>query len=318
MEKIVTVTLSPAVDKSTQVEKLVAEQKLKCVEPKYEPGGGGINVSRALKRLGTDSIAVFPSGGCTGQLLQELLEKEKIHQKAVEIKNETRENFIVVDTSSNQQYRFGMPGKEIYLEEQQQLASIIQSLSPKWLVMSGSYPPGIHADFLTTITDSSKRTGVKLIVDTSGEALRQAVDKGVYLLKPNLGELSKLVGVETLDNESVEDAAKELIRKGKCEIIIVSMGPKGACVITKDITEHIPAPAVRKLSTVGAGDSMVAGIIHALVSGLSVQNAARMGVACGTAATMNPGTELFKMPDVEKLYQWLSKDKPYNSPFKDR
>lgn len=305
--RIITLTLNPAVDKSTRVQHIVAEQKLRCEPPKYEPGGGGINVSRALKRLGTDSTAVFPVGGRTGLLLVELLEMENVQLKAVKTKNETRENFMVVDISGNQQYRFGMPGPEINKKEADQFLTLIKTLSPEFLVISGSLPPGIETGFYAKIVSSMKNSGVKIILDTSGEALKDAVNEGVYLLKPNLGELSKLVGAETLDNEMVDEAAKELIRKGKCEVIVVSMGPRGAYLITKDIAEHIQSPAVKKLSTVGAGDCMVAGMVHQLVNNRNLQEMARMGVACGTAATMNPGTELFKRDDAERLYKWLMK-----------
>ncbi len=309
MTKIVTLTLNPTVDKSTKTEKLVPENKLTCEPPKFEPGGGGVNVSRALKRLGTNSIAVFPSGGLTGQLLQNLLEKENIEVKPVKTKNENRENFIVVDKSSNLQYRFGMPGPEIDPEEQAAFLKLIEELKPDWFIVSGSLPPGIDATFISTAAALAKKMSAKFIVDTSGEALEVAAKEGVYLLKPNLGELGKLVGIETMDHNMVDTAAKELINKGRCEIVVVSLGAGGAHVVTKDHAEHIPAPVVKKLSTVGAGDSMVAGMVHALVNNFNLVDVARMGVACGTAATMNPGTELFHPDDVEKLYRWLQKGK---------
>lgn len=308
MEQIVTITLNPTVDKSTRVEKLVAEQKLKCEKPIYEPGGGGINISRALKRLGTASTAIFPAGGRTGELLQELLVKEGIGQEVVQTKNSTRENFIVVESSTNQQYRFGMPGPEMLAEEIAQVIPLVRKMSPKWIVISGSMPPNFNLDFLGDIASLSRELKARLIVDTSGDALTRAVEEGVYLLKPNLGELSKFVGVESLDSESADEAAKELISKGKCEIVVVSMGSMGAFLVSKDVEEHVSAPAVKKLSTVGAGDSMLAGMIHALADGRDLHEMVRLGVACGTAATMNSGTELFKVGDVEKLYKWLCRN----------
>lgn len=307
--RIVTLTVNPAVDKSTRVQHIVPDQKLRCETPKYEAGGGGINVSRGLIRLGTNSTAVFPAGGRTGALLQELLKKENVQQQMVETVNETRENFMVVDISGNQQYRFGMPGPEIEKKEADRFLILLKELSPQLLVMSGSLPPGLEDSFYAKIAYSLKPTGVKIIADTSGEALQHAVDEGVFLLKPNLGELSKLVGSETLDNEMVDDAARELIRKGKCEVIVVSMGQRGAYMVSRDLAIHVQSPAVKKLSTVGAGDSMVAGMVHQLARGLSLQEMIKMGVACGTAATMNPGTELFKREDAERLYEWLMKQK---------
>lgn len=306
MKRIITLTLNPTVDKSTTVDKIVPDQKLRCDAPKYEPGGGGINVSRALQRLGSTSTALFPAGGATGQRLQELLQEEGLTPEAVPAEGWTRENFIVVDSTSGQQYRFGMPGTPLSAEEQRQvLAALQQQPTPDYLVISGSLPPGVEPAFLVEVVRWAQGVGAKVVADTSGPALRQVIDAGVYLIKPNLGELSKLAGVDELDSAALAQAAQGLIGAGRCEIVVASLGPQGACVITQDLVDHIPAPAVKKRSTVGAGDSMVAGLVHALASGQSVREAARLGVACGTAATMNPGTELFKKADVDKLYQWL-------------
>lgn len=307
MAHIVTLTLNPTVDKSTTVDKIVPDHKLRCDAPKFEPGGGGINVSRALKRLGLESLAVFPASGPAGTLLQHLLTQEGIEQHPITTINWTRENFIVVDTSTNQQYRFGMPGREISSDEQNLILETLQALhpAPDFLVISGSLPPGIDPEFLVDIVRMAHANGTKVVVDTSGPALERVVQEGVYLIKPNIGELCRMAGVSELDSAAVGEAAKSLIRAGKCEIIVVSMGPQGACLVTEDFVDHVPAPTVKRRSTVGAGDSMVAGMISALANGQSAREAVRLGVACGTAATMNSGTELFKRPDVEKLYRWL-------------
>ncbi|WP_411275435.1 1-phosphofructokinase family hexose kinase [Daejeonella sp.] len=308
MSKIITITLSPVVDKSASVDKLIPEQKLVCSEPKYEPGGGGVNVSRGLKRLGTPSIALFPAGGATGDLLQALLKLEKIAHEGISTKNSTRENFIVVETSSNQQFRFGMPGSRIYPAEEKMLLNSIKRLAATadYIVASGSIPPGPGADFFAKISRIAKKSDTRFIADTSGEALKIAVEEGVYLLKPNLKELSQLSGHEYLDDQLVEDAARKLISKGKCEVVVVSMGAQGAYLVSASIAGQIQAPSVKKLSTVGAGDSMVAGMVHALSKGKGLREMVCLGVACGTAATMRPGTELFKKEDAERLFRWLA------------
>ncbi len=311
IKNILTITLNPTVDKSSAVDKITPERKLRCEPPKYEPGGGGVNVSRALSRLGIQSDAFFPSGGRTGKLLEELLKKEKVSILPFELEAETRESFIVVETSTNQQYRFGMPGSAIPEEAQERIFTSIMNLSPfpDLVVISGSLPPDMDASFLRRLIKSLKEKQAKVILDTSGEALEEAVAEGVFLLKPNIGELAKLTGAESLDNESADEAAKELINKGKAEVIVVSMGPQGAHLVTKDMNRHIPAPSVKKLSTVGAGDSMVAGMVSVLAEGGDFCDMAMKGVACGTAATMNPGTGLFKVDDVNRLYSWLLKSK---------
>ena len=306
---ILTITLNPTVDKSSTVESIKPEKKLRCSMPVYEPGGGGINVSRGLERLGVPSVAFFPIGGRTGELLTELLEKENITIQTVNLKADTRENFIVVDTSHNEQYRFGMPGEDITKSEADAIHDSIMNISPfpDIVVISGSLPEGISTGFLTKLVKELKAKNVKVIADTSGDALEEIVKEGVFMLKPNIGELSKFVGKEELDNESADEAAKQLINEGKAEIIAVSMGPQGAYVVTKDESVHVGAPSVKKLSTVGAGDSMVAGMVSILAKGGSIQEMARMGVACGSAATMSKGTGLFTKENAEKLYKWLSR-----------
>jgi 6-phosphofructokinase 2 len=312
MACIVTLTLSPTLDKSTSVASIVPDQKLHCAQPVIEPGGGGINVSRGLRRLGALSVAVFPAGGTTGTQLGALLTAEGIAQRVVPIKGSVRENFIVVDTATHKQYLFGMPGTQLSAQEQHQVLDVLDSfvLPPEFLVVSGSLPPGVEPGFMTRIVHQAQAKGTKVIADTTGPALRHAIDAGAYLIKPNLGELSKLAGVAELDSAALAAVARELIGAGRCEVVLVSLGAQGACLITRDQEDHIAAPAVRRRSTVGAGDSMVAGVVHALAQGQPLREAARLGVACGTAATMNPGTELFHRTDAEKFYKWLIQTMP--------
>ncbi len=306
---VLTITLNPTVDKSSSVANIKPEKKLRCAPPKYEPGGGGINVSRGLVRLGINTTAFFTSGGRTGSLLQQLLEQEHIITLPIAVAAQTRENFIVVDTFTNEQYRFGMPGEAITEAEVTTIFKAIEELNPfpEIVVISGSLPPGINAGFIKRLVKLAKDKGSKVVLDTSGDALSAALEEGVYLLKPNIGELSRLAGIEHLDNETATQAAMQLINKGMAEIIVVSMGAQGAYLLTNNESIHIPAPAVKKMSTVGAGDSMVAGMVAILAQGGTPLEMARMGVACGSAATMNPGTGLFKKEDAKRLYQWLSK-----------
>lgn len=307
MKHILTVTLNPTVDKSTVIDQIVPEKKLRCAQPKFEPGGGGINVSRGLRRLDVESIALFPSGGRTGKLLEDLLDQEKVRRHAVNVSAETRENFIVVASSTNQQYRFGMPGAAIPEKEQENFFNEFEGLDPfpEIIVISGSLPPGMSPEFLKRIVRKGKEKNAMLIVDTSEEALKEVMKEGVFLVKPNLGELGRLVGIDALDNESADEAAQQLIKEGKAEVIVVSLGAQGAYLIAKDIKEHISAPTVKKLSTVGAGDSMVAGMVSVLARNGDYSEMVRMGVACGSAATMNAGTQLFKKEDAVRLFKWL-------------
>jgi len=302
---IVTITVNSALDKSTHFKGLVPEQKIRCEEPRFDAGGGGINVSKAISRLGGTSLAVFTSGGPTGKMLEELVRKESIAYEEVAVESWTRESFVAVDDNTNSQYRFGFTGGKISEEESDKILETIAALKPKFLVASGSLNEGLSTDFYSKIAEIAKKSNAKLIVDTSGEALKKALEVGVYMIKPNVGELAKLIDVERLELEEVNEAAKQIIAKGGAEIVVVSLGPQGAVLVTKDVYEFVPAPNVAKKSTVGAGDSMVGGMVWALSQNESLKEVIRWGVACGSAATMNEGTQLFKFEDANRLFEWL-------------
>ncbi|MDR6782789.1 6-phosphofructokinase 2 [Pedobacter africanus] len=306
---IITITFSPAIDKSASVPLLIPEKKLTCTAPVYEPGGGGINVARAIKRLGGNAIAIYPAGGYTGKLLTTLLTDEKVDVLPIETKEHTRENITIKETVTNNQYRFGMPGVSASSSVYKKCLKLIeQQQAPAYIVVSGSLPPGVPPDIFKKIAEISQAKNARLIVDTSGEALKQALKAGVYLIKPNLKELANLSGLQVLAVDDAERAAKEVLNKYKCEVIVTSLGAEGAFLVTPSMSLKIKVPTVKTESTVGAGDSMLAGIVYSLFDSRSLTDAARYGVACGTAATMNPGTELCHLKDVEKLYQIISQN----------
>jgi 6-phosphofructokinase 2 len=304
---VLTVTFNPAIDKSTAVDRLIPEKKLRCDGLTAEAGGGGINVSKALRELSAESCALFLSGGNNGRLLEGLLGAAGIPFHAVPTAGETRESFTVLETGTNAQYRFILPGSAVTEDELSALMAAIGTVSPRptIVVASGSLPPGAPEDLYAQLATKCNSIGARLIVDTSGAPLQHAVEAGVFLIKPNLSELCALTGREHLELQDVDEAAREVLERGGCSALLVSMGPSGALAITREREWRIPAPVVRKLSTVGAGDSMIAGICHALQQGKDFADAARFAVACGTAATMNPGSRLFKKEDVERLYEWI-------------
>ena len=307
MKKIITLTFSPSIDKSTSVQFLIPEKKLRCASPKLEPGGGGINVARAIKKLGGHALAIFPSGGYTGVFFNHLLEKENIQSIIIETTHETRENIVVLDESTNNQYRFGMPSTALLENEWQQCLKAIEDIkNVEFIVASGSLPSGVPLNIYAQLAKIAKKSHAKFIVDTSGEALKHAADEGVYLLKPNLGELALLAGLEKIVIADVEVVAKKIIHQYKCAVIVVSLGKDGAILVTKNETHKVLPPKVVTKSTVGAGDSMVAGIVYSLYKGMDLKQTLQYGVACGTAATMNPGTELCRKEDVEKLFKLLT------------
>lgn len=302
MSKIVTITFNPCIDKNTTVDTLIAEKKLRCSPPVFHPGGGGLNVSRGIKRLGGETLAIYPVGGYSGKFLEKLVNEEGIVSRIIEIGQHTRENLIVVDKSNNQQYRFGMPGPVLEEKEWQQcLHALEEEKDVSFIAASGSLPRGVPMDIYARIASIAKKKKAKMIIDTSGEALQHAVNEGVFLIKPNLAELSSLAGKTEVHAEMVDDVAKEIIGKGKCEMMVISLGAAGAMVVSKDEIFQMVPPVVKRKSTVGAGDSMVAGLVYSIANGSSCRDALRFGIACGTAATLNEGTELFQKEDVEKL-----------------
>lgn len=306
MSQIVTLTFNPCIDKSTSVDSIVPEKKLRCAPPKFEPGGGGINVSRALKKLGSSSLAIYPAGGHTGSFLQTLLKDEQVATSVIPVSHYTRENLVVVDRSNNQQFRFGMPGSPLSDEEWKACLRRLEEINDvEFIVASGSLPPGVPESVFAQLSQIARAKNAKLIVDTSGKALKYAVEEGVYLLKPNIGELSSLVNKEEIKRDEVQLHATELIAKGKAEVIVVSLGAAGALLVTADIALQFAPPLVKRQSTVGAGDSMVAGIVYCLSKKQPIAEAVRYGIACGTAATMNPGTELCKLSDVQELLKYV-------------
>ena len=299
--KITTLTINPSLDKSTHFTGLIAEQKIRCEKPRYDAGGGGINVSKAISKLGGKSTCIFTSGGSSGEMLEDLIAKEKLESTVIKTKNWTRENFIAFENKTKAQYRFGFPGNEFYENEKDEILQIIKDLKTDYLVISGSLNEGLPTNFYQKIAEIAKEANIKVVVDTSGEALQKVLETGVYLIKPNIGELAKLIGVERLELPEVEKAAKKLIENKSAEIVVVSLGADGAILVAKDETHLVKAPKVEKKSTVGAGDSMVGGMVWALSQNKTLKEVIQIGVCCGTAATMNEGTQLFKAEDVMRL-----------------
>lgn len=307
MSRIVTLTLSPALDSATSIAHLRPDTKLRCSTPSYAPGGGGINVARAIRNLGGSALAIFPVGGPTGQHLLDLLSADGIACKTVAIQEWTRQCFNVDELAHGQQYRFVLPGARLSQGEQAQLLATLGELGPiDYLVISGSHPEGLTADFLPRLLLQAKQQGAHCIFDSSGVALQEAMQVGgLFMIKPSLSELSALAGTEISEPEQLAHAASSLINTGACTAIMVSLGAQGALLATADRVERISAPNVKKVSTVGAGDSLLGAMLLKLAAGASLAEAARYGVAAGSAAIMAHGTGLCRLEDTNRLFAWM-------------
>ena len=306
---IVTLTLNPSVDASSSVDHVVPDDKLRCQEASFEPGGGGVNVSRAIKRLGGASVALHTSGGLYGKKVQQMLDAEGVDHHPVVIAGLTRENLIVEETTSGQQFRFDMPGPHLAEKEWMACLDQVSAMTPvpEYIVASGSLPPGVPGDFYARVARIARDQKARLIVDTCGAALHLAACSGVYLLKPNVRELQELTKQEIKNEAQLEEAARSFIKEHQSEVVVISLGAAGAILVTRDGCEHFRSPVVPIKSRVGAGDSMVAGIVLSLSRGRLLREAVQYGIAAGAAAVMNPKRELCRLQDTEDLFIQISR-----------
>jgi 6-phosphofructokinase 2 len=228
---IVTLTMNPALDVSTSVPGVLPDQKLRCEAPRYEPGGGGINVARAVRRLVGDALACFPIAGPPGELLRDLLQGEGVRQNIVAVRGWTRENLNVLEHVSGRQFRFCMPRPVLGEDEWPRFLEWVERLDPvpDFVVASGSLPPGVPADFYARLARLVRRIGSRLVLDTSGAPLLAAVSEGVYLLKPSLREFRTLSDTQGSDESGLAALATAAVREQRwCEVLVLSLGAGGA------------------------------------------------------------------------------------------
>lgn len=301
MAGIVTLTMNPAVDLSTSVDRVEPLRKLRCSAGRRDPGGGGINAARVIARLGGDVTAVYPVGGALGQLLWRLVDAEGIKSVTIRVLGETREDITVSDAATGQQYRFVLPGPALDRAEWTECLNAVAALRPDFLCASGSLPPGVPDDFYAQVAKIVAGWGAKFILDSSGAALNSALEEQVYLIKPNLREMRELVGAAVDTQGSMIEACRSLIARGRVEIIALTLGADGALLVTSDRAWQAQALPIKPASTVGAGDSFLGAMVWALASKMSLEESFRYAVAAGSAALLAPGTELCRPQDVRDL-----------------
>ncbi|KIL05971.1 1-phosphofructokinase family hexose kinase [Stutzerimonas balearica] len=306
MTRIATLTLNPAMDLAVRTPRVVATEKLRCSAPRHDPGGGGINVARVVSTLGGDALAVYPAGGPFGEMLRRALDAIGLAHLPVAISGDTRESFTVDEQASGLQYRFVLPGPRLSEQERLGCLAALRGLhpAPAYLVVSGSFTPGIEPSFFDELLALAGQVGARLVVDLSGEPLAYAARRGgAYLIKPSLNELASLIGRMPESEREQEGALRELIGAGAAEVIVLSLGAAGALYASGDRLERIAAPSVPMVSAVGAGDSMLGAVVLALAQGRELGDAVRYGVAAGAATVMRPGTQLCLREDVERLFR---------------
>lgn len=300
---LATLTFSPALDLQTSVDVVEPETKLRCDTPRRDAGGGGVNVARVLRRLGGSASCILPLGGPTGQALAARLAAEGLEACSVPVRAETRSNFTVHDRSRGAEYRFVLPGARLTAAELKALHAAVAGLSPapQVLVISGSLPPGLDPAALTRLIHRFRKSGVRVALDGSGAGLRAGLEAGVWLAKPNLRELQDGLGRILPDRTAQLEAARGLVSAGKADWVALSLGGEGAMLVGAGTAAYAPALPITPVSTVGAGDSFLAGLVWDLVRGRPPEAALATAVAAASATLLSPGSGMARRADIRRL-----------------
>ncbi|MGB4902716.1 MAG: 1-phosphofructokinase family hexose kinase [Saprospiraceae bacterium] len=304
---ILTITLNPSIDISVHVTKLIPEEKLRCEQYEKEVGGGGINVAKGLNRLGLDSCALFFSAGQNGRWVEQRLADDHQRILPVNVAGETRENITIDDISSHLEYRLVNKGKKISSLDLEKFWLKLNSINtaPEFVIVSGSFPPGINTRFSKAVAQWCARKGSRLVVDLPADQLLPWFSSNPFLIKPNLAEFYQLAGRKKMTTAQVIKQARQWISQHYAQHIAISMSASGGILATDQEVVELKAPSVKVQSTVGAGDSMVAGMIYQFSKKASLRDTLRMGLACGSAATIQKGTKLFDPTNARRLYRLI-------------
>ncbi|AUH64419.1 sugar kinase [Paracoccus zhejiangensis] len=306
-EPILTITLNPALDLSTGIERVVPDQKLRCEKPEVDPGGGGINVSRAIQILGGQSTALVALGGATGTRIADMLKSDGLSVMRLTAPGETRQSLAVSERETGHQFRFVLPGPEWHRAHVADAMSAIAEAARAggWVVLSGSNPPGVPAGFAQMLAVRLKDSAARLLVDTSGEALRAiaASSTPVDVLRMDSLEAEGLAGRPLPHRRDSAEFAAGLVRDGVARAVIVARGADGSVIAGDEGVWHAEAISVPVVSAVGAGDSFVAGFLLATARNQPVHETLALGAAAASAACMTPATDLCRAEDVWRFYE---------------
>lgn len=296
---IITVTLNPAVDKTVEVDNCTIDSVNRVSSIKLDAGGKGINVSKVVKSLGGESVALGVLAGGTGKFIKNYLDNEEIKNDFSFVPGETRTNIKIVDKVKGTNTDINEPGSSISEEDIKKIKEKVFSNAKQEdiLVLSGSVPQGVEKNIYELWIKEAKDLGVKTILDADGELLKQGILSGPYLIKPNIHELEKLFGVKIDGIPQVINLCQNIFDYG-VNIIAVSLGAEGALFMNKEKTIFAHGIKVKVKSTVGAGDSMVAALAFALDKGYSFEKAVTLSVASATAGVMTEGTTAGELEDI--------------------
>jgi len=299
--KIATVTLNPAIDMTVRVDGFQTNTVNRGQSMQFDAGGKGVNVASFLADYGYATAVTGFLGQENADIFEQLFARKRIDDQFVRIPGLTRTGVKVVDEANQQTTDINMPGLVPTTEAMNKLLETIERLAASydWFALSGNLPPGVPATIYATIITQLKRHGKQVVLDTSGEALREGVRAGPAVVKPNVDELQQLTGQSLPDEAAVEQAARQLL--GDIQLVVISMGERGALFVDAATTLIATPPRVQVKSTVGAGDAMVAGLIAGQIQGLSLPDCARLATAFSLGAITHAGHNL-PAPEVLQAY----------------
>jgi 6-phosphofructokinase 2 len=299
---VLTLTPNSSIDIWTTAPQVTSGIKLRCTQPQYDPGGGGVNVSRVMHRLGAETLALFTTGGPVGEELAVMLDAEGVPSARQHIAGQTRESLHVLDQASEELYRFVMPGPVMTEAEGNAFLEKVEKLArPGGLIVgSGSLPPGLGKAFWSRAATLAKKLDCRFLLD-SAHGVKETLGSGLYLLRQNLGELCNVVGTELSWPDETAAWSHEQIAHGACEVVVVTSGADGALLVTKDERVRLVPPKVETKSAVGAGDSFMGGLCLGLAKGDAPRDALRLAVATAAATMITPATELCRKEDVDRI-----------------
>jgi 1-phosphofructokinase family hexose kinase len=299
---IITVTLNPALDKTVYVDKLRPNDANRIQRIEVDAGGKGVNASRVLKELGSQTIALGFLGGNSGKFIEHVLNSEGVPTDFVIVEQETRTNISVQENTGAPPTVFNEPGPFVTEDKLNELLAKVSSTAQQssMVIFGGSLPPGVPKDIYRTLIKLAHESGAKAILDSDGEPMKLGLEARPFMVKPNRDEVRRLLGIELHSPRDGIPAIEALMEQG-VELAIISMGADGAIAGSKEGIWLAVPPAVKVVSTIGSGDSMVAGVAHILSQGGSLDEAMRWGTAAGAATAMTDGTEIGKREQVLSL-----------------
>lgn len=294
---IYTVTLNPAVDRELTIKDFAYDTVLRASDSRVDLGGKGFNVSRMLRNLETESVAMGFVGGKSGEMLEEGLNALGIRTDFVWVDGETRTNTVVIDENHDKYLKVNESGKPVSEEKVTELIAKIMEVAQEgdWWVFAGSLPPNVPTNIYATLIEIVQSVGGFAILDASKGALGLGCEANPFLVKPNDVEIEALT-----EEPDLEIGANILLGRG-VKNVVVSRGAEGALLMNKNGTEHVPSHKIVQKNPIGAGDSMVGGLVYGLSNGLPVVEALSWGIACGAATASKEGTTLGTKAEVEAL-----------------